>query len=63
MTRRKELDDYINRGLLRQALEYGSPRLSEDAIDLVVDICSRYCEPRRTRRRKPRAQPLSRVVR
>ena len=51
MSRRKELRDYVEAGHLRDALEYAAPGLSTEAVDLVVDICSRYCDDSRAIRR------------
>lgn len=46
-SRRQELDHYMNDGSLRACLERGNPRLSPEAMDLVIDIVSRYVQPKR----------------
>ena len=48
-SRRKRLDEIANSGDLRQALERHSSCNDEEIINLIVDICARYCEPRRGR--------------
>lgn len=45
---RKELDAFANDGSLRILLEGGSPRMSDKAIQLLMDITFRYCQPRKT---------------
>ena len=47
-SRRQELGDYVGNGHLRQAIE--GKGLSDDAMQLLVDVVMRYCEPRRKRR-------------
>ncbi len=39
---REELDRFFNEGLLRNKLESFSPRLSQDAMELVTMLVSRY---------------------
>lgn len=41
-SRRQELRRFTTTGELRQALE---GKLSADALDLIVDVVLRYCEP------------------
>jgi hypothetical protein len=45
-SRRQELLAYLETGRLRDAV---AGDLSEAAQDLLIDIVSRYCEPRRKR--------------
>lgn len=51
MSRRQELSEFLECGHLRDCVMRHAPGLSADAADLLVDIVSRYCEPRRRRRR------------
>ncbi len=43
-SRRQKLADFYGQGNLRYELE---GKLDDDAIDLLVDIVARYCEPKR----------------
>jgi hypothetical protein len=52
-SRRQELFEFAEIGRLREVAHDG--RLSEEAVDLLVDIVIRYCEPRR----KPRRQGVT----
>lgn len=49
-SRRQELADFYGSGRLRQMAEMHSSSLSHEAIDLLVDVVGRYCEPRRKKR-------------
>lgn len=44
-TRRQELSDFAFNGYLRSCLEIHATGLSEDAINLAVDVIERYCKP------------------
>lgn len=46
---RQELDAYVGSGNLREAVSRhnGNQHLSEAAIELLITIVGRYCEPRR----------------
>jgi predicted AAA+ superfamily ATPase len=46
-SRRKELEEYLETGRLRDAV---AGELSEEATELLLDIVSRYCAPRRPSR-------------
>lgn len=52
-SRRRRLDTFVETGRLRDALMRASA--DSDVADLVVDLCVRYCTPRRTRRTALRA--------
>lgn len=47
-SRRQAAGEFAATGRLRQVLEMDTS-LSHDAINLIVDIVLRYCEPRRKR--------------
>lgn len=51
---RQELGNFANEGRLRDALADYNPSMSEEAIQLCIDVVIRYCEPRRTRRKTDR---------
>lgn len=53
MSPRKELGEYADTGQLRDALSYASRNMSEEAIQLCVDVVIRYCSPRKRGRYKP----------
>jgi hypothetical protein len=61
---RQRLREATEAGRLRSALEYGRDRTSLDGevIDLIVDVCLRYCAPRRRPGKPARRARLS-VVR
>jgi hypothetical protein len=46
-TRRKRLDEYVETGQLRDDLT--DRGCADDVVDLIVDLCRRYCAPRQTR--------------
>ena len=48
---RKELGEYVETGQLRDLLTDSD--MTEEAIQLCVDVVRRYCEPRRRGRYKP----------
>ena len=48
---RQELDAWVGTGNLRDHAE--KARLSPEAIELLVTVVSRYCQPRYKRRSKP----------
>jgi hypothetical protein len=54
-SRRQRLDELIGTGRLRDMLMRG--RVDNDVCDMIVDLCVRYCSPRR----KSRFQ-LARIV-
>ena len=43
-TRRQRLKEFAETGRLRDAVER---RIDTEVADLIVDICLRYCEPKR----------------
>lgn len=49
ITPRKELDAYVGRGNLRDAIDRYNcvQRLSPAAIELLINVVGRYCAPRR----------------
>jgi streptomycin 6-kinase len=49
-SRRKRLDEYVEGGRLRDDLAKRST--DPDVVDLIVELCRRYCEPRRKPLRK-----------
>ena len=51
---RQELRGYAGSGNLRYAMQRTGicPQLSESALQLLVDLVMRYCEPRRRKRIK-----------
>ncbi len=48
-SRRKELGDFVAEGRLRSVMEMHG-HISHEAIDLLVDIALRYCEPKKPRK-------------
>lgn len=46
-SRRRELASFVFSGDLRGLLEISANGLSPEAIDLLVDIAIRYCEPKK----------------
>lgn len=57
LSRRQELLEYLETGRLRDAV---AADLSETAQDLLIDIVSRYCEPRRRGRPECHAEAMGR---
>jgi len=43
-SRRQKLDAFVGNGNLRYALE---GKLDADALELLIDIVARYCQPRK----------------
>ncbi len=52
-SRRQELLEFMETGRLRDAV---ADKLSEEAADLLIDLVSRYCSPRRKRTRSRNAE-------
>ena len=48
---RQQLASFVGRGDLRYALEAKSNGLSEEALELLITIALRYCEPTRRKRK------------
>jgi len=53
-SRRQELGRYLGEGRLRDRF---TGELSDEAVELLIDIVSRYCDPRPVPRWKRRAVP------
>lgn len=47
VTRRQRLLEYVETSRLRDHLMCHTGGPDNDVVDLIVDICLRYCEPRR----------------
>lgn len=47
ITPRQELAKFVGNGNLRGLLEITANGLSDEAIELLINISSRYCEPKK----------------